>query len=51
MFWGRYFTEEEREKIKENQKKEREIKHYTYDAVQRMKSEDNGYRIKDYGDK
>jgi|GEM_PF-1952416 len=40
FFGGRFHTKEEREKIRENKRKEREVRGYSYDAVNRMKSKE-----------
>jgi len=51
MFLERWLTDEDRKKIKENRQKERELRHYTYGAVNRMKRTDDSYRIREYKDK
>lgn len=51
MFAARYITEEDRQKIKENRQKERELRQYTYQAVQRMSRIESGWKHKNYKDK
>lgn len=47
----RFITEEDRQKIKEAKLREKEINQYQFEAVQRMKSKDTGYRMREYKDK
>jgi len=51
MFGERYITEEERQKIKENRKIEKEINHYQYAAVGRMKHIESAWKHKNYKDR
>ena len=51
MFSTRFVTKEEREKIKENRDKEKEINNYQIEAVNRMKKPANDWKLKNYKDK
>lgn len=51
MFAARFITEEDREKIKENRLKEKEINSYQYEAVQRMKQIESSWKHKNYKEK
>ena len=50
MFSTRFLTKEEREKIKENKLKEKEINDYTYEAVQRMKRRETDWKYRNCKD-
>lgn len=51
MFSTRFISAEEREKIKENKQKEKEINNYQVEAVNRMKKPVNDWKMKNYKDK
>jgi len=51
MFVARFITEEDRQRIKENRQKEKEINNYQYEAIQRMTKIESNWRVKNYKDR